>query len=154
MIGRRWVESSATKSKQQEQKPWMLTAANTRQQNTTASCTRALLVITRGQAAPLSNILSIMAYNVYVISMESHLGVIHIRECFSTTPLLLHSAPLGLPFSFSLTLNSPQTPMLLLPLLIPCFSSFVFDSVVALYDYPIPAIWLFIETSHVLKGDW
>lgn len=54
-----------------------------RQQNTTPR-TRALLVITRGQAAPLSNILSIMGYNVYGISMESHLGVIHIRECFSS----------------------------------------------------------------------
>ena len=54
-----------------------------RQQNTNRyDPTRALLVITRGQAAPLSNILSIMGHNVYGISMESHLGMIHIRECF------------------------------------------------------------------------
>lgn len=44
----------------------------------------ALLVITRGQATPLSNILFIMGYNVYALSMESHLGVvIHFRECFN-----------------------------------------------------------------------
>lgn len=67
-----------------------ITTSNMRQQNSMAR-RRALLVITRGQAEPLSNILSIMGYNVYVISMESHLGVIHIRECF-TLPFATFSA--------------------------------------------------------------